>query len=41
MESLTNAGDFEGDCKKGTMESQKRTSFVGGGPNTTDEKWPK
>jgi hypothetical protein len=26
---------------KGTKESQKRTSFVAGGPNTTDEKWPK
>jgi hypothetical protein len=41
MESLTNKGDFESDCKKGTKESQKRTSFVAGGPNTTDEKWPK
>jgi hypothetical protein len=41
MESLINAGDFKGDCKKGTKESPKRTSFVAGGPNTTDEKWPK
>jgi hypothetical protein len=38
MESLTNAGDFEGDCKKGTKESQKRTSFVAWDTNTTDEK---
>jgi hypothetical protein len=41
MESLINAGDFKGDCKKGTKESQKRTSFVAGGQNTTDEKCPK
>jgi hypothetical protein len=38
METMINAGDFKGDCKKGTKESQKRTNFVAGGPNTADEK---
>jgi hypothetical protein len=35
METPIKAEDFEGDCKKGTKESQKRTSFEEGGTNTT------
>jgi hypothetical protein len=41
MDALINAGDIEGDCNNWQIASQKLTSFVAGGPNTTGEKWPK
>jgi hypothetical protein len=39
METPIKDQDFEGDCKKGTKESQKRTTFEEGGTNTTGKIW--